>query len=144
MKSFHFLISTLLLGLMTCCNTNPQPIEYGVDGCHFCTMTIVDRLHAAELVTTKGKIYKFDASECMIHYMQDSDPSQIKHFLSNNYLKAGELIDATRATFLISDKIPSPMGASLSAFKTHEEALSVKKEKGGTLYSWSALLDHLE
>jgi copper chaperone NosL len=31
-------------------------------------MTIVDKVHAAEIVTKKGKVCKFDATECMINY----------------------------------------------------------------------------
>ena len=52
------------------------------------------------------------------------------------------LIDATQATFLISENIPSPMGAFLSAFKDKTDAEKVQKEKKGTLYSWSSLLEH--
>ena len=77
------------------CQVGPQPIEYGVDGCHFCKMTIVDKVHAAEVVTDKGKIYKFDATECMVNFRKEFDSSQIKLYLSNNYLEAESLIDAT-------------------------------------------------
>lgn len=140
LKQLLFIICLSIFG----CQTGPQPIEYGVDGCHFCKMTIVDKIHAAEIVTQKGKVYKFDASECMVNFIKEFDTSQIAHYLSNNYLEAESLIDATQATFLISENIPSPMGAYLSAFKSNEDALNIQKEKGGTIYSWSELLDHLK
>ncbi|MFD2823992.1 nitrous oxide reductase accessory protein NosL [Lacinutrix iliipiscaria] len=130
---------TLLL-LFFSCNVSPKPINYGTDGCHFCKMTIVDKVHAAEIVTKKGKIYKFDATECMIHFIEDFDTSQIEFYLSNNYTEPEKLIDATKATFLISKNIPSPMGAFLSAFKNKEDAEKFQEEKGGELYTWSALL----
>ncbi|WP_242202933.1 nitrous oxide reductase accessory protein NosL [Aestuariivivens insulae] len=138
----HYTILTVLF-LFIGCNIAPKAIDYGNDVCHFCKMTIVDKLHAAEIVTQKGKIYKFDASECMINYLKEFDTSEIKFYLSNNYTEPEELIDATKATFLISENIPSPMGAYLSAFKTKANAEKVLQDKGGTLYNWYELIDHL-
>lgn len=138
----HYLIIALLL-LFFSCNVSPKPIDYGNDGCHFCKMTIVDKVHAAEIVTKKGKVYKFDATECMVNFMGDFDTNEIELYLSNNYTEPEALIDATEATFLISENIPSPMGAFLSAFKNKTDAEKTQSEKGGTLYSWEQLLEHL-
>jgi copper chaperone NosL len=140
LKQFSFVVSLLVL---TSCNIGPKAIVYGNDGCHFCKMTIVDKVHAAEIVTNKGKIYTFDATECMVNFQKEFDTLEIKLYLSNNYNEPEALIDATKATFLISKNIPSPMGAYLSAFKTKNEALMVQSEKGGTLYSWQELLNQL-
>ena len=140
LKQFSFVVSLLVL---TSCNIGPKAIVYGNDGCHFCKMTIVDKVHAAEIVTNKGKIYTFDATECMVNFQKEFNTSKIKLYLSNNYNEPEALIDATKATFLISKNIPSPMGAYLSAFKTKNEALMVQSEKGGTLYSWQELLNQL-
>lgn len=139
----HYSTLALLL-LFLSCNVSPKPIEYGSDGCHFCKMTIVDKVHAAEVVTQKGKVYKFDATECMINFMEDFDTSEIKLYLSNNYTEPETLIDATKATFLISENIPSPMGAFLSAFKNKADAEKFQTEKGGNLYTWKTLLAKLK
>ena len=128
--------------MLVSCNVSPQAIDYGSDGCHFCKMTIVDKVHAAEIVTKKGKVYKFDATECMINFMNDFDASEIELYLSNNYTEPEQLIDAQKATFLISKNIPSPMGAYLSAFKNKADAEKMQSEKGGDLYSWEELLVH--
>ena len=143
MKTLKKVSLITLLWLFYSCNISPKAINYGADGCHYCKMSIVDKIHAAEIVTKKGKVYKFDATECMINFMRDFETYEIKLYLSNNYSKPESLIDATQATFLISKNIPSPMGAYLSAFKTKNEALMVKSEKGGTIYSWQELLNHL-
>ena len=66
----HYIFISLLL-LVFSCNVSPKPIDYGSDGCHFCKMTIVDKVHAAEIVTKKGKVYMFDATECMINFRKD-------------------------------------------------------------------------
>ena len=128
--------------VLSACSSKPVAIEYGVDGCHFCKMTIVDKVHAAEVVTHKGKVYKFDATECMINFMDEFDTSSIKLYLSNNYTEPEALIDATTAIFLISKNVPSPMGAFLSAFKNKDDAVKVQTAKGGTIYTWEELLNH--
>ena len=139
----HYLIIALLL-IFFSCNVSPKAIDYGSDGCHFCKMTIVDKVHAAEIVTKKGKVYKFDATECMVNFMDDFDTNEIELYLSNNYTEPEVLIDATQATFLISENIPSPMGAFLSAFKNKADAEKTQAEKNGTLYTWDELLLHLK
>jgi len=139
----HVFILILLLTFFSC-NISPKPIDYGNDGCHFCKMTIVDKIHAAEIVTKKGKVYKFDASECMVNFLKEFDNSKVELFLANNYNVPEELIDATQATFLISENVPSPMGAFLSAFKTKDEAQKIQSNKGGELFTWEELLVKLK
>lgn len=134
-----------LLIVLYGCNVSPKAIDYGNDGCHFCKMTIVDKVHGAEIVTNKGKIYKFDASECMVNFIDEfEDSSEIKLYLTNHFTEPEALIDATKATFLISENVPSPMGAFLTAFKNKTEAEKIQSEKGGSLYSWKELLVHLK
>ena len=144
MQTLKHYLSIALLLLFFNCNVSPSPIDYGNDGCHFCKMTIVDKVHAAEIVTTKGKIYKFDATECMINFIDDFDSTEIALYLSNNYTEPEVLIDATKATFLISENISSPMGAYLSAFKNRADAENSQAEKTGVLYTWEELLTHFK
>lgn len=137
------LITTIFLLLLTIsCTVKPQEINYGSDACQYCSMTIVDRQHAAELVTEKGKVYKFDAAECMIIY-QSEDQTPMAHSLVTDYTKPEVLINAKTATFIISPNIPSPMRANLSAVATIEQAVELVELKGGDIYSWDELLIHL-
>lgn len=138
-----FILGSFVLLIFASCEVRSKPINYGSDGCHFCSMTIIDRQHAAQLVTRKGKAYSFDAIECMINYTKELEMEDIQLFLCNNYTFPEELIDATKATFLISESIPSPMGANLTAFETKELAAQFQLENKGVLYSWEALLAHL-
>ena len=128
--------------LFLACSPKVQEIEYGTDGCHFCSMTIVDRQHASQLVTHKNKAFKFDAVECMVNHLKEADNTTIALFLANDYNAPGEYIDATRATYLISKEIPSPMGAFLTAFATKEEAVQTLSEHQGEIFTWDELLDH--
>lgn len=132
-----FLIFFIAVGVLTSCDKSPQPINYGEDECHFCRMGIVDATHAAQIVTDKGRNYKFDATECMIDFLRtEMDENKMLHVLSANLKDPGTLISVYDATFIISEKIPSPMGANLSALSSKEAAMELQKESGGKLYTW--------
>ncbi|GAB5401687.1 MAG: hypothetical protein Aureis2KO_32720 [Aureisphaera sp.] len=111
-------------------------------------MTIVDRQHAAQVVTQKGKAYKFDAAECMIHSLQDLGIASISHFLVTDYSTPDQLIDAQSATFLVSPNITSPMRANLCALSSQGMAIDLREEKTGELYTWEEIqkyiLEHME
>ncbi|MCO4822372.1 MAG: nitrous oxide reductase accessory protein NosL [Flavobacteriaceae bacterium] len=139
----HNTILFLVLITMSCTVT-PKAIDYGNDGCQYCKMTIVDKLHATEIVTNKGKIYKFDATECMINFTDEFDTSEIEYYLTNIYTEPEVLVDATLATFLISENVPSPMGAFLTAFERSADAEKVQQDKGGELYNWNSLLERFK
>lgn len=139
MKSIYSFLIVIVLTVFSC-SVEPQDIEYGQDACYYCEMTIVDKIHGAEIVTKKGKVYKFDATECMIYHIKENNKKDIALFLTNGFNEPEILIDAKKATYLISENVPSPMGANLSAFKVKENAEKVKDSKGGKLYNWEELL----
>lgn len=102
-------------------------------------MTIVDNQHAAEAVTSKGKVYKYDAIECLINDLKQKNEIDFSLLFVNDYSAPGALIDAKTATFLISKEIKSPMGAFLSAFEKHEEAQKALDEHKGNLFNWEEI-----
>ena len=130
-------LSLLSLGLLLAsCAPKAEPIDYGKEECAFCKMTIVSPQFASEVVTQKSKAFKYDAVECMLQAPQED---QVALHLVCDYLKEGNLIDATKATYLISPEIQSPMGAHLAAFASKDEAQKVQAEKGGDLYDWAGI-----
>jgi len=122
--------------LLMSCSVSPERINYGSDACSYCSMTIVDQQHAAQYVTKKGKAFKFDSIECMMNSLKETDSAKIELFLVNGFDKPGKLIDGTKATYLISKNITSPMGEFLSAFESEETAGVVKTEQTGELFTW--------
>jgi copper chaperone NosL len=136
------LVATTFL-VLSACSKAPHKIDYGNDGCHFCKMTIVDKIHGSELISDTGKVFKFDATECMLSYVDENKELLIGSLLTNYYEDPTKFLSTQEATFLISEKLPSPMGANLTAFKTKESAEKVLTEKGGELYSWEALKVYL-
>lgn len=143
MKQFIFLgIISLLL---SSCDVKPQPINYGSDACYYCEMTIVDQQHASQLVTSKGKAYKYDAIECMVHSLQEEfETTEMAHYLVADFRQPGELINATKASFLVSENLQSPMGANLSAFANDSAGKTAQDEFKGKLFSWKEIQEHLK
>jgi len=139
MKNYFLLLMMMGSFWLFSCSVEPKPIEYGSDACSFCKMTIVDKQHATEIVTSKGKALKYDSIECMMRDLKNHKEDEIALFLVTDFVQAGKLIDARKATYLVSENIPSPMGANLSAFKNRDEAEKVRKEETGELFSWSEL-----
>lgn len=129
----------LSLVLIWACTSGPQPIRYGEDACNYCKMTIVDQRHSAEAVTLKGKVYKFDAIECLVHYVTPLDETTFSHLLVANYDKPGTLINAQSSSYLISPNLPSPMGAFLNAFDDANRSAEIQSEMSGELHSWQSL-----
>lgn len=141
MRSIGFL---LLCILAASCQVGPKPIAYGEEFCHSCRMTIVDTQHAAQLVTDKGKVFNFDAIECMVTYYLENKDTQMAHILVNDYLDPGKFLGVHNATFLISPEISSPMGANLSAVSSLPEATALLKGKSGDIYDWKQLITYIK
>lgn len=139
MKLLQFLFLFVLSFVLSNCSVEPVPINYGQDACYFCKMNIVDRQHAAEVVTTKGKAYKFDAIECMMQNLHNWSKEDIAFYLITDYSTPAKLVDARLASYLISPKLPSPMGANLTGFESDEMAKQVQKDKGGAIFTWIEL-----
>ena len=132
----------LVLYLLFSCSIEPSKIEYGKDACHYCKMTIVEETHAAEIVTKKGKPYKYDAIECLLNDFENREEKDIALFLVTDYETPKKLIDAKTATYLISKNIKSPMGANLTAFTQKENAEKYATNGTDKIFNWEELQNH--
>jgi copper chaperone NosL len=134
------LLLILVLGF-TSCSTKPQPIVFGEDHCHFCKMTIMDEKFGAELVTQKGKVYKFDDIKCLLDYYHSGDESHeaYQHKLVVDFGGQGALLDATNALYLKSTEIRSPMNGQVAAFGSKPLMEVANKKWNGEYLSWDEL-----
>lgn len=126
--------------LFVSCSAEPEPLNYGTDACDHCKMTIVDEKFGAEMVSDKGKIFKFDATECMVNFynnMDENKKNSLKYYLVADTYKKGNLIEVNKAYFLLSESLPSPMGGNLSAFSSLQDAQKFQKEYQGEIISWN-------
>lgn len=121
------------------CQNGVRPIDYGHDECYWCQMKIMDPQYGSEVVTDKGRVYTFDSAECLVHYICEAD-CEHSDIMVTDFDNPHHLIRADSATYLISEKMPSPMGADLNAFASGESAESYWMTNGGTIHDWDELV----
>lgn len=133
------IILTSLIFLFAC-SKDISPLEYGKDQCEHCRMILFDMKYGAEIITKKGKAFKFDAAECMLKYLKEkTEEGEIEKYLVINLSEPGTLTDAVSAIYLISPKLRSPMGENISSFADKNTAEKYSKEYGGEILSWEEL-----
>lgn len=129
MKIKSFLLGVFfVLFLVSCQNKGPKSIAYGKDQCDFCQMTISDDKFAAELITEKGKVYKFDDLHCLETYQKMEKKQNEKAQIYVSDFTTGKLIPFDKAIFLEGGKIESPMGGNVAAFSDKETAKQYAKK----------------
>lgn len=138
--------AALLSITLLSCSSDPEPLQYGEDACHTCKMTLMDRKFGAELVTQKGKIYKFDDVNCMLAFYNSGQvqPSEFAHKLVVDFSQPATLIEAADAFYLKSPEIKSPMASKVAAFQKKESMESVKKELKGIYLVWGELVSQFK
>ncbi|MHB1147031.1 MAG: nitrous oxide reductase accessory protein NosL [Lutibacter sp.] len=142
-KFLKLFLGTIVFLLTISCKVEPEAIEFGKDQCSFCKMNIVDKTHAAQLVTAKGKQFKFDAIECLVNYLGQNREEKTALLLVADYANPGEMTEAEKATYLITPAIKSPMGANLSAFSAKNRAEEFQQKHTGEIYTWESLKQKL-
>ena len=140
MKTLGKILTVTTTLFLVGCNSGPKPIMYGEENCDFCSMTIMDDNHASEIITKKGKVYKYDSIECMIRSLEYY-ADEAETILVMDFKNPGSFIDATTAAFLVSPDLPSPMGANLTAFSSMEDAAITGYS--GTVYTWETIQFHI-
>jgi len=131
----------LLSSALISCSVEPEPIQYGKDACHHCKMTMMDQKFGAEIVSQKGKIFKFDDANCLLNFMNSGqlDKKEITHCLITNFASPGVLIDATTALYIKSEQISSPMASNIAAFQNETEREHYNSEWKGMALTWKEL-----
>ena len=135
-------ILLLFLIVIVGCSSGPEPLAYGKDGCHHCKMTLMDRKFGAEIVTAKGKVFKFDDVNCMINYINANitDEREIVHKLVVEFSEQEKLVDAGSAFFVKSEEIRSPMNSQVAAFEDYEKMKAFKETVSGIYLTWGELI----
>lgn len=132
-------VAGLSLLLISCSQTGISPIKLHKDNCNFCKMTIADGRFAAELITDKGRVYKFDDVSCMMRYATQNKKHNYRQKFVNDYNADNVLIDAGTAFFIYSEKVRSPMRGDIAGFATKESAEKYAKEWNAEIFEWEKL-----
>jgi copper chaperone NosL len=127
--------------LFTSCNSGPETIKYGIDNCYSCKMTISDLRYGAEIITQKGRVYKFDDSYCMLGYLKSKElgSAQIKSIYITNFTGKHQLINVEEALLLQSELIRGPMGGNIIAAEQIDSINKLKEQYPGNHLLWSEI-----
>lgn len=134
-----------LLGFSSC-STEPEPFAVGKDDCHVCKMGIADLRFGGELITKKGKIYKFDDMRCMMDFIKSGtvEEKEISKKLFMNFEKPNEFLDVKTAWFVASKEMRSPMNSNISAFANKTAAENILKDKQGEIVTWDEIYQRVK
>ncbi len=134
MKKIVLLFS--LIFIFSCSSNEPKPIKINVDACDYCKMTISNGKFGAEILTKKGRYYKFDDMSCMLKYAKENKNVPVQSFFINDYTKDNALISAEQSYYLKDGKINSPMRGNIAAFETDKEQYNFQKQLNAELLNW--------
>ncbi|RYZ24560.1 MAG: hypothetical protein EOO16_00205 [Chitinophagaceae bacterium] len=118
--------AALMLGS---CKSGPEPFLLGRDACEDCKMTIADGRFGAELITRKGRIYKFDDLHCLAHF-REANPVLLRDatVLFAEYNTA-RLIPSADSWSISDPEFKSPMNSNAISFRSEASALAAGKGK---------------
>lgn len=136
------IISIFLLTVFASCNHQPEQINFGEDMCAHCKMMISDVKYGAELVSDKGKIFKYDSIECLLEQLHNKTfrDDQIGSMWVIDFSNPRTLIDAKTAYYTKNDEFRSPMGLNVQAFGLETDFQKFITNNGGEKLMWKDLL----
>ncbi len=139
-KSKATMLLILPLFFASCQPSGPEQITLNKDLCAFCKMNISDPLFGAEIITKKGRVYKFDDLGCLISYKHEHKDQEWGNFYVCNYTGDNELIPAESAYYIKGGTLKSPMAANIAAFKTQAEADEHLSKLQAESANWQTLI----
>lgn len=138
MNKINPILFLIVFTLLFSCSKDPVPIRFNEDQCAYCQMIISDKRYGTELITTKGRIYKYDSIECLAAYLieEKKGARNLSGIWTIDFKYPEKFIDATKAWYLHSDLLNSPMGLNFSSFADKKSADNVKNVFPGELMRW--------
>ena len=136
--SFLLLFITVILGS---CNAGPEPLHIGKDNCYVCKMTISDPRYAAEAITPKGKVYKFDDVHCLLSFINTAgiDKKPLNIYLVD-FAGHHEFIQVNKTLLLKGGQIHAPMNGDVIAFSDKDSMHIASVQLQASSVNWEHLL----
>ncbi len=141
-KTFSTALPLLLLpALLNSCSAKPEAIVTGTDNCYFCKMTITDARYGAEMLTKKGKVYKFDDLHCLLAFKKAGmiDEGLVKDIYLVDFAGDHGLIKNTDGFLLRGDGIHGPMNGNVIAFKSRDSLKKLAPAFNAAEVNWNEL-----
>lgn len=138
-KFMIYVFLSCVLFIIHACNTNkPEPITLNVDNCAFCKMTVADLRFGVELITDKGRVYKFDDFKCMMAYKKENAIERATYYVTD-YSTPENMVKAEEAIYVTGAMVQSPMNGNVAAFSKQQEAAEFATTKEAVITNWDEL-----
>jgi copper chaperone NosL len=126
---------------LSSCNAQPTVFNIGKDNCDDCKMTIMDAKFGGEIITKKGRIYKFDDAHCLANFIKSNTikKEEIAQTVFINFEKPNTFLPAGTAVFVVSPQLKSPMNSNAAAFENEKAAQKAAQETNGKTENWTEL-----
>lgn len=86
--------------------------------CVHCNIEIKDDLFRAKATLYTGKLVSFDAIECLVNYLKTKNENSFSKRSVTDYT-SGRFIDASKAIYLKSKAVPSPMEVGIPLYQNY-------------------------
>jgi copper chaperone NosL len=106
----------------------------------------MDPKFGAEIITTKGKVYKFDDMICFQQFLRSGilSDKEIRSKLVINFEKPDDFMDLNKAFFIISPTIKSPMSSGAAGFESRATAEKANTLLQGEVLTWNSLSEKIK
>jgi copper chaperone NosL len=127
------------------CSVEPEKIAYGKDQCSECRMTIMDPKFGSEVVTKKGKVYKFDDVHCIVQFLKSGTEKKenIGQIVFADYQNQDRLLNSNEVWFIKNSQLKSPMNGNAAAFADKKTAETQAATLKGDILSWEHIYNTL-
>ncbi|MEC1718175.1 nitrous oxide reductase accessory protein NosL [Schinkia azotoformans] len=142
-KNF-FPLFLLVLLLASCGQVGtimPEAIDEEVDICEACTMMVQDNQYSAQIVTTNGKVFKFDDIGCMAMYINDNLP--VGQLYARDFY-SHEWMEVEQAYFVFTKDVETPMNYGFLAFSSKTNVEKFLAESSGQEMMWNQVKETMK
>lgn len=141
LKTNTTVIALLIISMMTSCSVDPSPFKLGVDNCSYCSMTITNPRFGAEVITMKGKIFKYDDLGCLLSQIKEGElkKADIRQIYSADFADKNTLTPIEKCHLLESEELHSPMGSNIATFTNADSLKSFAIRNSGKEIDWKLL-----
>jgi len=135
-----FVVIMVMSLALTSCGSDldsPPKVRWGEETCYRCNMIINDQKFAGAIRLRNGELLKYDDLGCLL---EDYNSLRDKvHRVWVHKYKGEGWLDATRAWFVQSKSIFSPMGYGIAAFDDQSDAQKLAKKVRGKVKRFGQL-----
>jgi len=134
-------IAMISLVLLNSCTAGPEALKIGKDNCSFCKMIVSDNHFGGEVITRKGKVYKFDDAHCLLSFIHSKavEKKEIDKVYFTDFTGKHTLIKADDAFLLQSDFLKGPMNGNIVAFSNEDSMKKIAQQYKGVIVTWKQL-----